>query len=84
MKTNFLKIIKFSAILFFIFSLVYIPQSPISNIKKAEAAIITPLTGGIVVYADGTAGTPKYKVFDDSTGFGAEQSASSVGAVAIE
>jgi hypothetical protein len=52
--------------------------------EKAQAAIIAQYTGGIVVYADGTTGTPKYKVFDDSGGFGSEQSASSVGSSAIE
>ncbi len=53
------------------------------KIREAQAAIIAQYTGGLLVYADDTVGTPKYKVFDDTTGFGAEQSASSVGASAI-
>ena len=54
------------------------------EVQRAYAAEIQQYTGGLLVYADGTAGTPKYKVFDDTTGFGAEQSASSVGSSAIE
>ena len=54
------------------------------GVQKAQAAAIAQYSGGLLVYADGTAGTPKYKTFDDTAGFGAEQSATSVGAVAIE
>lgn len=39
--------------------------------------------GGLLVYSDGTTGTPKYRIFDDPT-FVAEGSATSVGAQAIE
>lgn len=54
------------------------------KVQEAQAAPIAQYTGGLLVYADTvTVGTPKYQVFDDTTGFGAEQSASSVGASAI-
>lgn len=58
------------------------PRIP-SEIQKAQAAPIAQYSGGIIVYADGTAGTPKYKIFDDTNGFGSEQSAQSVGSNAI-
>jgi len=51
---------------------------------SAQAAVIAQYSGGLLVYADGTTGTPKYQTFDDTNGFGAEQSATSVGASAIE
>ncbi len=51
---------------------------------EANAAEIKQYDAGIVVYADGSAGIPKYKVFDDLTGLGAEQSATTVGGTAIE
>ncbi len=62
-----------------------------SNILFEEArqwqiavdAPIAQYSGGLLVYADGTTGTPKYKTFDDTTGFGSEQNASSVGSNAI-
>src|SRR3989344_3591106 len=54
------------------------------KIREAQAAIIAQYTGGLLVYADTvTVGTPKYQTFDDTTGFGVEQSAQSVGASAI-
>jgi len=54
------------------------------EVQKAKAAPIAQYSGGLLVYADtATVGTPKYRVFDDTTGFGAEQSASSVGSNAI-
>ena len=54
------------------------------KIQEAQAATIAQYTGGLLVYADTvTVGTPKYQTFDDTTGFGVEQSASSVGASAI-
>src|SRR3989344_612118 len=54
------------------------------KIREAQAAIIAQYTGGLLVYADTvTVGTPKYQTFDDTTGFGTEQSATSVGASAI-
>jgi hypothetical protein len=55
--------------------------------QKAEAVDIVQYVGGILVYADGTVGTPKYAVLDPDAGilggFEAEQSAQSVGASAI-
>ncbi len=51
---------------------------------RVEAALIAQYTGGIVVYGDSATGTPKYKVFDDATGFGSEQSATAVGSTTIE
>ena len=54
------------------------------NPSHASAAEIQQYTGGLLVFADGTAGTPKYMTFDDTTGFGSKQSASSVGANAID
>jgi hypothetical protein len=45
---------------------------------------IPPYTGGLLVYSDGDVGIPKYRTFDDATGFGIEQNATSVGASAIE
>lgn len=59
------------------------PRIP-PKIQKTQAAMIAQYSGGLLVYADtATVGTPKYKVFDDTTGFGAEQNAASVGASAI-
>ena len=53
--------------------------------KQSEAAPIAQYSGGLLVYSDTvTVGTPKYKTFDDTTGFGAEQNAASVGTGAIE
>ena len=55
--------------------------------RLAEAAPIVQYSGGLLVYTDGTVGMPKYKIFDGSSGlgtFGTEQSATSVGSVAIE
>ena len=54
------------------------------EVQVAQAAAIAQYSGGLLVYSDGTAGTPKYQTFDDTAGFGSEQSATSVGAVAIE
>lgn len=55
------------------------------EVQRVHAAPIAQYTGGLLVYADTvTVGTPKYKVFDDTTGFGVEQSATSVGAAAIQ
>jgi Concanavalin A-like lectin/glucanases superfamily len=51
---------------------------------QVEAAVIAQYTGGIVVYGDSATGTPKYKVFDDTAGFGSEQSATAVGSTTIE
>ncbi len=82
-KRFFKKIIKRSLTALVMLSLLYAPISPISNIRQVEAAPIAQYSGGLLVYADDTVGTPKYKVFDDTGGFGAEQSATSVGAAAI-
>lgn len=55
------------------------------GIQETNAAAIAQYSGGLLVYANTvTVGTPKYKTFDDTNGFGAEQSASSVGSSAIE
>lgn len=60
------------------------PRIP-PKIQVAQAAAIAQYSGGLLVYADtATVGTPKYKTFDDTNGFGAEQSATSVGSAAIE
>src|SRR3989304_6838150 len=40
----------------------------------AADVAIAQYSGGLLVYADGTAGTPKYQTFDDTNGFGSEQS----------
>lgn len=54
------------------------------KVREVQAAPIAQYSGGLLVYADtATVGTPKYKTFDDTDGFGAEQNASSVGASAI-
>ncbi|HBT81421.1 hypothetical protein A3B26_03295 [Candidatus Giovannonibacteria bacterium RIFCSPLOWO2_01_FULL_48_47] len=78
------KIFKKIAVFILIFSWIFSGLAPGFEIRKAHAAEIVQYSGGLLVYADGTLGTPKYQTFDDTTGFGAEQSATSVGSVAIE
>lgn len=80
------RFLKKSLIALFIFVYIFSGFPVFSlKVKKAEAAEIQQYSGGLVVYADTVdVGTPKYKTFDDTTGFGSEQSASSVGSNAIE
>lgn len=57
----------------------------ITKPEKVEAAEIAQYSGGLLVFADTVnVGTPKYKTFDDTTGFGVKQSAQSVGTAAIK
>lgn len=80
--------IKWGAVVFLLLNILLVPIFSyflVARPTETQAAPISQYSGGLLVYADTTnVGTPKYKVFDDSTGFGAEQSMTSVGSSAIE
>jgi hypothetical protein len=85
LKNNIKSIISTSAFLSVVFiSVCFYLLSFVTNTLIAQAAEIARYDGGVLVYADDTTGVPKYKVFNDSTGFGSEQSATAVGGSAIE
>lgn len=86
---KFKKIVRLSVNFTLIFTLVFgwVFEYPIFNfnnsVQKVKAAEIAQYTGGLLVYGDNTAGAVRYRTFDDTNGFGTEQSATAV-ASAIE